>query len=147
MKKNIMNTLLTLLKDHSFKNVNVSMICKAVPISRPIFYKYFHDKEDVIEFFIEQDYINNCMPIYKFHLKEKGTQAFFTHLKKNRKIYLDLYHIDNGIFLTHCLINAYKKGLNYRDTYFEISLHKKGNIEYEVVHAYQCSAIAGIVIY
>lgn len=56
MKDKIADTLVSLMENHTFSKISVKMICENVPISRTAFYHYFGNKEEVVAYFIEQDF-------------------------------------------------------------------------------------------
>lgn len=98
MKDKITDTFLTLMGNNHYSKISVKTICENVPISRTAFYHYFNNKEEIIFYFVQQDFLNNSFPIFKFHLKEKGTQTFFSYLKNHKNFYIALYNIDQGIY-------------------------------------------------
>ena len=146
MKEKITKTLLNLMRHQNYSKISVTTICENVPVSRTAFYHYFDNKDDIVFYFIEQDFLKNCFPIFKFHIKERGAQAFFSYLKEHKSFYTKLYHIDNGDFLFKCLKNAYHTGFDKRQEYTQPVL-KKTPINPEVFAEYSCSALAAVVIY
>lgn len=44
------DTVLTLLKKHNLENITVSDICVAAQINRAVFYAYFADKYDLMNY-------------------------------------------------------------------------------------------------
>lgn len=125
MKNKIAETLLKLMETQDYSKINVKIICENVPVSRTAFYHYFNHKEDIVAYFIEQDFLRNCFPIFKFHLKERGAQTFFSYLKEHESFYNKLYHIDQGELLFKCLKNAYHTGFERREEFTQQNVLKK----------------------
>lgn len=147
MKMTIAETLIKLMKSTNYNQISVSMICNAVPVSRPTFYKYFHDKNNVVEWFIENDFQQNCYPIYKFHLKERGVQTYFSYLKNHKKFYIDLYNIDQGNFIQYCLQRAYISSIpNLREFSKKVDSYSY-IVDTNVFSLYATSGIASVVVY
>lgn len=117
MKNEIAEAMIRLLDDHPYSEITVTMICGSVPVSRTAFYRYFHDKEDVLFYFVSLEYLEKCFPIFRFHLKEKGTVCFFSYILESKERYMKLYEIDQGIFLFRALKAAYRIGFERRREY------------------------------
>lgn len=147
MKDKIAETLLKLMDSQPYSKISVKAICENVPISRTAFYHYFHDKEEIVSYFIEQDFLKNCFPIFKFHLKERGAQTFFSYLKDHKSFYTKLYYTDQGECLFKFLKNAYRIGFERRQEYTQQDVRKKSPINPEVFSQYSCSGLAAVVIY
>lgn len=47
--RDFQNALLELLENHPFEHLTVDQICKAAMLHRSSFYRYFHDKYDLLE--------------------------------------------------------------------------------------------------
>lgn len=147
MKGTIAKSLIELSDRNAYKDISVQVLCEITPISRPTFYKHFHSKEDVVKWFIRKDFMTNAFPFFQFHLKEKGVQTYFTYLKKNARFYKCIFEHDNGIFLNHCLQEAYFYGLNYKEDFSKKVAQKKGTINAEVFQRYAVAGIASVVVY
>lgn len=147
MKTLIANTLIELLELYSYKEISVRVICEIVPISRPTFYNHFQNKDNVAMWFVREDFMKNCFPVFQYHLKEKGVETYFHYLKKHKNFYLRLYEYDDGVFLKQCLENAYLHAFDYRDQ-FSLSVDKKkGTINPEIFTRYSIGGISSIIIY
>lgn len=147
MKTTITNTLIKLMETTNYNQISVSMICKAVPISRPTFYKYFHDKDNVIEWFVKNDFLENCYPVFKFHLKERGVQTYFSYLKNHKKFYIDLCNINQGTFIHHCFQKAYIAAIANIQEYSKKVSSYSYIVDINVFTLYSCSGIASVVVH
>lgn len=147
MKDKIAATLLKLMDTQNYSKISVKTICENVPVSRTAFYHYFDNKEDIVMYFVEQDFLKNCFPIFKFHLKERGSQTFFSYLKDHKSFYTKLYHTDQGELLFKSLKNAYRTGFERRQEYTQPNSHKKPPINPEVCSQYTSNGLAAVVIY
>lgn len=147
MKDKITNSMLELMQTQNFSKINIAMICRNVPISRTTFYHYFSGKGEIIEYFVEQDFLKNSLPIFKFHLKQRGVKTFFSYLREHRDIYQKLYHIDQGYSLYKALKRAYLAGFERRSEYSDQNVRKKPPMNPDVFSQYTCSGLAAVMIY
>lgn len=147
MKDRIAETLRNLMDVQNYSKISVKNICENVPISRTAFYHYFDNKEDVVAYFVKQDFLHNCFPIFKFHLKETGTKTFFSYLKVHKSFYVKLYHVNGGELLFKSLKNAYHAAFERIQEFTKNSLRKQSPINPEVFYQYASSGIAAVVIY
>ena len=145
MKQTIANILIELLERHFYKDISVRIICESVPISRSSFYNYFKNKDEIVKWFITQDYMANAFPIFKFHLKEKGVQTFFDYLKRNKNFYKKIYEYDDGNFLRECFMEAYFHSFSFIK---DISLNvdkKKGHINPDIFITYFSGGMSCVI--
>lgn len=147
MKKQIAESMYNLLGQYSYKEVTIRMLCESVPVSRPTFYHYFTGKDDLIKWMIQQDYRENAIPVFKHHLKEHGTQSFFTYIKRNRIFYMRLYAHDDGVLLFHLLVDAYNTGVDMSASYSRPPSYNLPKIDQEVYRRYCTTGIAAVVTY
>ena len=147
MKNKIANTLMKLMKTYPYEDITVSMLCKEVPVSRPTFYNNFLNKDDVVMWFIQNDFMKNSFPIFKFHLNERGVQTFFSYIKNNKNFYLQLYHYDDGKLLFHSLTKAYIHSLDFKEEFSKKVKKESYRIDPVVFQKYSSSAIATIIVY
>ncbi len=147
MKNNITKALIKLMKKCPYEDITVSMICKEVPASRVTFYNYFHNKDDVIMWFIQEDFMKNSFPIFKFHLNERGVKTFFSYLKNNKDFYQQIYYYDNGKLLFQSLTQAYGHSLEFIEEFSKIVEKKNYRIDPIIFQKYSSSGIAAVVIY
>lgn len=146
MKDTITDTFLRLLDEYEFKDITVTMICSAVPVSRTAFYRYFKDKNGIQEYFVCRDYEKKCLPIFRFHLKEQGTKCFFSQIREQKEIYNKIFKIDNGLTLYRSLKTAYRIGFEKRKEFSYPSKWSDRTFDPEVFFEYACSGIAAVVV-
>lgn len=147
MKLLIANALIELLDRHPYKEINVCVICEIIPISRPTFYNYFRNKHDVVKWFIQDDFIKNCFPVFQCHLKEKGVQTYFHYLKSHKNFYKRIYEYDNGIMLKQYLEAAYISAFDHLNDFSLDVEQKKGSINPDVFIRYSVGGISSVIVY
>ena len=123
------------------------MICRNVPVSRTSFYHYFNSKDEIVEYFVERDFLQNSLPIFKFHLKQRGAQTFFSYLHDHQSLYFKLSQIDQGELLYKALKRAYQIGFERRSEYSDQNVQKGVAINPDVYSHYSCSGVAAVVLY
>lgn len=147
MKERIARTFEELWEKQPYGDITVSMICNAVPVSRTAFYRHFKDKKSIVQYCVTHDYEISCMPIFRFHLKEKGTACFFAHIAEKKDFYIRLYQLDDGILLFQCLKAAYRLGFEKRKDYSLPASRSSVSFDPEILYEYACSGIAAVVIH
>ena len=147
MKDIITDSFIKLWEERDYKDITVTMICSAVPISRTAFYRYFKDKKSIVRYFVLRDYEANCFPVFRFHLKERGTRYFFSHISDQKKIYLKIYEIDDGMLLFQSLIAAYRVGFERRKEYSNPTNWVDRTFDPEIFFEYACTGIASVILY
>ena len=145
MKDAIANSLMRLMNEHEYRDITITMICKDVPVSRTAFYRYFSDKDSVLQYCVLRDYEKKCLPIFRFHLKEIGTACFFSYIAESPSFYLRLRDIDQGHLLMQSLKSAYRVGFERREEYSLPSSNKISGFDSEVFFEYACTGIAAVV--
>lgn len=146
MKTTIAQTMISLLESKDYADITVSMICAHVPVSRTAFYRYFRDKDDVLFYYVAKEFEEKCLPVFRFHLQEKGTLCFFSYISENRALYTKLYHLDEGVLLFRALKYAYRRGFERRAEYSNPVNQKYLSFNPEVFYEYSTSGIAAVVI-
>lgn len=147
MEEKIAQTLVELLERFPYNEISVRILCESVPVSRQTFYHYFHSKDDVIQTYITQDFLKNAVPLFRYHLKEKGATAFFLYIADHYSFYYRIYEYDNGKFLEICLKNAYADIVKLSNSFSRNVEAKPDKIDPQVYSRYSCSGIAAVVVY
>jgi hypothetical protein len=147
VKSSIAKALYELLEVFSYKDINIRVICETVPISRPTFYYHFTNKDSLVKWMFQQDFQNNAVPLFKYHLKEIGVQSFFTYIQQNKLFYQRIYEYDNGMLFFDSLIAAYDSGTDVVDSYSLPSSHPYPKINPEIYRRYSNTGIASVVTY
>lgn len=146
MKDLIADVFIRLWETCRYEDLSVKLICKTIPVSRTVFYRHFSGKEDILVYCCCRDFERNCLPIFRFHLKARGTQCFFSYIRENRSFYEKLYGLDSGVLLNKCLKAAYLIGFERRKEYSVKVSKRSKTFQPEVFYEYSCSGIAGVVI-
>ena len=79
IKRIFINTTIELIKENSFEDITVSKIIKRAQLSRSSFYRYFHDKYDVVN----EAYLECC----EAEILKKYKKRSDRHLEIYRYIY------------------------------------------------------------
>ena len=103
-KKNLYDSLITLLEDYSFENIKVSDICDKANVNRSTFYDHFTDKYELLNSLfinIQNDFSNNLININNYNtLKDyylEIARNLLKHFKKNIKVYSYIIKINKNI--------------------------------------------------
>jgi AcrR family transcriptional regulator len=136
-----------LLEIFPYKDVSIRIICEAVPISRPTFYYHFASKDALIEWMIQQDFLDNAVPLFKHHLKETGVRSFFDYIQQNKPFYRRIYEHDSGALLFRSLISAYNSGVDIASSYSRPPSYSLPKINHEVYRRYANTGIAAVITY
>ena len=103
-KKNLYDSLITLLEDYSFENIKVSDICDKANVNRSTFYDHFTDKYELLNSLfinIQNDFSNNLININNYNTLKDYYLAIarnlLKHFKKNIKVYSYIIKINKNI--------------------------------------------------
>lgn len=84
----LMETIKELMAKQPLDNITVKDILDASGISRPTFYKYFYDKQDLMTYVFKIELADPFFWDFSMGLKEREV-LFLKHLAKNRSFYLN----------------------------------------------------------
>lgn len=150
MKREIAKVFMELLELYPYEEISIHIISEALPISRQTFYNHFHSKVELTEWIMTQEYMEKALPLFSYHLKEKGTAAFFEYIKKSSAFYRRIYEVDGGELLSRCLIKTYNVGMDHTKEYSRPAmrgLDARDGIDPQVYRCYTASGIAAVVVY
>lgn len=103
----LLETSKTLFYKYGIKKVTVEEICKTADVSKMTFYKYFKNKDALVEYIVDQLYDDG---MEKFHYTFSKNIPFDQKLKEwidikmaysrlmSKEFYLDLIHFNQGIY-------------------------------------------------
>lgn len=87
-KKILMETIKELMSVQPLENITVQNILEESGISRPTFYRYFYDKQDLMEFVFKKELAEPFFWDFSKGIKEREI-LFLRHLASNRSFYLN----------------------------------------------------------
>lgn len=106
-KQIIADTMIQLLEAAEYKKISIQSICEAAHVSRNAFYYHFENKEAVIQWILDQQFMKYSLPFFKIHTDNISTKSFFGYILDRRIFYRCLYKIDDGHLLFDCFRHAY----------------------------------------
>lgn len=130
-----------------YQKITIKKICECVPISRKSFYSHYKDKDDLLQQMIINDFMKNAFPIIKCGMGRNGVRAFFKYVYDSGCFYKAVYHIDEGHFLQHCLVESYAKAVENVAVYAHPVENDEERINKDIYRLYTHSGLASIVIF
>lgn len=146
-ERKIADALHELVCQKSYSKIKVDDIVIAVPISRRTFYNYFHDKDDVIQYIITEQFMENAFPVCKAGFGKKGLTAFFRYIWEDKEFYLSLAHYDKGHLLQDTLICTYDQAVERVAEYAHPVSNGEKRINPRIYMVYTHSALAATIVY
>ena len=147
MKEIIANTMDQLLIKQPYNKISINKICDAVPMSRRTFYNYFSNKEHLVEWMVEKDFMEHAFPMFSYHLGEKGCQSFFGYIKNKAFFYQRILEYDDGSFLSKCLEKTYDRSAELSAVFSKPGFKHQKKINPVVYRRYVSHGIAAVVVY
>lgn len=145
MKQRIADTLIGMMMEKAYDTITVSALCAAVPVSRPAFYTYFHSKDDVLLWFIIEDFRNNLLPFLPLRITVHSSKILFGYIERNAAVYKAIYAHDQGMLLTQGFVLAFKDALRYQDKVRRADARHLGQISQDAFLAYVSHGIAAVI--
>lgn len=110
-RKNLYNTLETLMKESAFEEIKVSDICNKAMINRSTFYAHYTDKYELL-----QEYINSLKDTLITKLANN------TNIKNTKEYYLELISL---------LLDHFEEK---KETYHYMMINNKNSITMDIVY-------------
>ena len=93
----LVESLISLMEEKPFSKITVMDICRKADLSRQTFYNFFTDKEEILRYFLQQQYMAE---LAKYEGRSRVTiqeivSSFLFVLMKNDKIFT--YMLDNDL--------------------------------------------------
>lgn len=146
MQTQLGRSLEALLIEKPYCDISIKLICEGVPTSRRTFYNYFHVKDELVEWIIKKDFMENTFPIIKSGMGLKGVRSFFKYIKDKPEFYNRLHEIDEGMFLFKYLTQAYDLAVENVTEYARPVKSKGKKINPSIYNLYTHAGIAAIVV-
>lgn len=131
----------------SYSKIKIEDIVESIPISRRTFYNYFHDKDEVIDYIVWEQFIENAFPVCKMGLGKKGLTAFFRYIWEDKAFYLSIVRYEKGHLLQDALIRTYDQAVERIDEYAHPIPNDEKRINPQIYMVYTHSALAATIVY
>lgn len=119
-RKEIVETFLSLLSNHSFEEITVKQIMDATGLSRQTFYQIFADKEEILEYYLDtifEEFITHTEHQKVTNLCD-AAKLFFAFFLKYKQIFGLI--IQNG---KSCIMQRKCREYLQKDQYIHYDLH------------------------
>lgn len=80
-----------LVNEYSFDKVTVTMIAEKTEISRPVFYRYFKDKYELMDYMLYNEVTKELQVLLEHDMVEEAIKYLFTHIANETKLYKKLF--------------------------------------------------------
>ncbi len=80
-----------LVNEYSFDKVTVTMIAEKAEISRPVFYRYFKDKYELMDYMLYNEVTKELQVLLEHDMVEEAIKYLFTHIANETKLYKKLF--------------------------------------------------------
>ena len=129
-KDDIVNAARSLFTDYGYKKVSMEEIASKAGVTKKTIYNYFHDKEELFEYFIKEE-LEKMTEVFEENLKEK--KSFSERITKGLKEIL-IFRKNSGFIRTIMkdisgntnFISQYDEALiNYLEEKINIAISKK----------------------
>ena len=87
----IIRSFKKLVNEHSFEKITVTMIAEDVGISRPIFYRYFKDKYELMDYMLYNEVTKELEVLLEHNMILEAIKYLFTHIINEAKLYRKLF--------------------------------------------------------
>ncbi|MDR1575323.1 MAG: TetR/AcrR family transcriptional regulator [Treponema sp.] len=145
----IADSFIRLLKTNPYPKISVQMICDNAQISRNAFYYHFDNKEMLVQWICERDFMKQCFPYFKIKKGNISAESFFSYFLENKEFYNTIYSIDSGQLLRRCLEKAYLVGLTDENIskYAHPVYGNRRKVHPKIFRCYGCAGIAAVVLF
>lgn len=87
----IIQSFKKLVNEYSFDKVTVTMIADVTGISRPIFYRYFKDKYELMDYMLYNEVTKELEVLLEHDMILEAIKYLFTHIINEAKLYRKLF--------------------------------------------------------
>lgn len=105
-KEKLSKSLYELLQRYSFNDITVSQIIDYSNVSRTTFYRYFHNKQDVLTYFFHNDIVPKCFVSKTHDSYYYLAKQTILYSQKEKIFFKNAIH-DSQNTLIHLFINKY----------------------------------------
>ncbi|MGN0394296.1 MAG: TetR/AcrR family transcriptional regulator [Coprococcus sp.] len=87
----IIKNFKTLVNEYSFDKVTVTMIADMTGISRPVFYRYFKDKYELMDYMLYNEVTKELQSLLEHDMIIEAIKYLFTHILNEARLYRKLF--------------------------------------------------------
>ena len=87
----IIKSFKKLVNEYSFDKITVTMIAEDVGISRPIFYRHFKDKYELMDYMLYNEVTKELEILLEHNMILEAIKYLFTHIINEAKLYRKLF--------------------------------------------------------
>ena len=87
----IIKSFKKLVNEYSFDKITVTMIAEDVGISRPIFYRHFKDKYELMDYMLYNEVTKELEVLLEHNMILEAIKYLFTHIINEAKLYRKLF--------------------------------------------------------
>lgn len=91
IEEKIIRNFKMLVNEYSFDKVTVTMIAEKTGISRPVFYRYFKDKYELMDYMLYNEVTKELQVLLEHDMVEEAIKYLFTHIANESKLYKKLF--------------------------------------------------------
>jgi probable dihydroxyacetone kinase regulator len=90
-EEKIIKSFKKLVNEDSFDKVTVTMIAEDAGISRPIFYRYFKDKYELMDYMLYTEVTSQIETLMEHDMILEAIKYLFSHIMNEQKLYRKLF--------------------------------------------------------
>ncbi len=87
----IIESFKQLVNEYSFDKVTVKLLTEKTGISRPVFYRYFKDKYELMDYMLYNEVTKELEVLLEHNMVEAAIRFLFTHIANEAKLYRKLF--------------------------------------------------------
>lgn len=87
----IIESFKQLVNEYSFDKVTVKLLTEKTGISRPVFYRYFKDKYELMDYMLYNEVTKELEVLLEHNMVEAAIRFLFTHIANETKLYRKLF--------------------------------------------------------
>lgn len=147
-KEIIADAMIHLVETVEYKKISIQRICETAHISRNAFYYHFENKEAVIQWIVDQQFVKYSLPFFKIHADNTSTKSFFGYILERKTFYRNVFLIDDGHLLFDCFRHAYAIALEEKHIkeYGYTKKKERQRINPEVCKCYANAGTAAVTV-
>lgn len=128
----ILDALESLVESKRYSSITVKMICNRANISRPTFYRYFKDKDDIVQWYWNQSGERYLRQANETNSWYEGNLLMLKEFKQHAKLMTAVLAHDEG--MNSCIKHGYRQRIRYLRELIakENTLELTGDIVFEI---------------
>lgn len=91
IKNRIVACFKELMEIHPFNKITVTMLADKAGILRPVFYRYFKDKYEIMDYMLYNDVTKELRMLLEHDMAVEALKLLFTHIMQEEKLYKRLF--------------------------------------------------------